>query len=217
MENEEDIKAIFAAARAIQSSASAAVAELQRLVADNQAIPAQIAQQGSRAVEAVPKTVRNATAPALLRIEQGAEAAMRKAAISDVGARMAAALAVPIATAEGAIQRLNRSAQDADHAAKTFRLSTRVLRSQHLAIAVLAGVLLGSVGTWYFASQPLRAAADYILIIKQAREQRDTVDTQAAAKANLKPDHKRLPGRSGAARPGTNTQDNMQTTAPQPQ
>jgi hypothetical protein len=44
----------------------------------------------------------------------------------------------------------------------------KIFRWQQLAIAVLAGIVIGGAGTWYFASLPLKEAAEYILLLKNA-------------------------------------------------
>ena len=167
MDDNEDLKAIYAAARSIQSAAAQAVAELAQLVADNRAIPGQIAQQASRTAQDVPQLVRQSADQALARIEDGAEKAIRKAAVSDVGAKIEAAIASPIATIDEALRKLRDSADQAQYAASKWKLFARVFRWQQLAIAVLAGIVIGGAGTWYFASRPLKEAADYILFLKE--------------------------------------------------
>ena len=167
MDDNEDLKAIYAAARSIQSAAAQAVAELAQLVADNRAIPGQIAQQASRTAQDVPQLVRQSADQALARIEDGAEKAIRKAAVSDVGAKIEAAIASPIATIDEALRKLKDSAAQAQYAASKWKLFAKVFRWQQLAIAVLAGIAIGGAGTWYFASRPLKEAADYILFLKE--------------------------------------------------
>jgi hypothetical protein len=168
MDDNEDLKAIYAAARSIQSAAAQAVAELAQLVADNRAIPGQIAQQAGRTAQEVPLLVRQSADQALARIEDGAEKAIRKAAVSDVGAKIEAAIASPIATIDEALRKLKTSADQAEYAASKWHFFARVFRWQQLAIAVLAGVVIGGAGTWYFASRPLKEAADYILFLKES-------------------------------------------------
>ena len=119
MDDNEDLKAIYAAARSIQSAAAQAVAELAQLVADNRAIPGQIAQQASRTAQDVPQLVK-------------------------------------------------QSADQAQYAASKWKLFARVFRWQQLAIAVLAGIVIGGAGTWYFAYRPLKEAADYIIWLKES-------------------------------------------------
>jgi len=168
MDDNEDLKAIYAAARSIQSAAAQAVAELAQLVAYNRAIPGQIAQQVGRTAQEVPQLVRQSADQALARIEDGAEKAIRKAAVSDVGAKIEAAIASPMATIDEALRKLKDSADQAQYAASKWKLFARVFRWQQLAIAVLAGIVIGGAGTWYFASRPLKEAADYILFLKES-------------------------------------------------
>ena len=168
MDDNEDLKAIYAAARSIQSAAAQAVAELAQLVADNRAIPGQIAQQAGRTAQEVPQLVRQSADQALARIEDGAEKAIRKAAVSDVGAKIEAAIASPIATIDEALRKLKDSADQAQYAASKWKLFARVFRWQQLAIAVLAGIVIGGAGTWYFAYRPLKEAADYIIWLKES-------------------------------------------------
>jgi hypothetical protein len=172
METLEELQAIYAAAHAIQEGAAKAVAELAQLVADNRAIPAQIAQEAMRTKADVPKLVLNSAGQALERIEKGAETAVRKAAVSDVGAKIEAAMVGPMAKINLALEKLEQSASSAQHAASHWKLYTRVFRWQQLAIAVLVGVVIGSAGTWYFASQPLQEAANQILWLEQTSARR---------------------------------------------
>jgi hypothetical protein len=137
-------------------------------VADNRAIPGQIAQQASRTAQDVPQLVKKSADQALARIEDGAEKAIRKAAVSDVGAKIEAAIASPIATIDEALRKLKDSADQAQYAASKWRLFARVFRWQQLAIAVLAGIVIGGAGTWYFVYRPLKEAADYILWLKES-------------------------------------------------
>ena len=168
MDDNEDLKAIYAAARSIQSAAAQALAELAQLVAYNRASPGQIAPPASRTAQDVPQLVKQSADQALARIEDGAEKAIRKAAVSDVGAKIEAAIASPIATIDEALRKLKDSADQAQYAASKWKLFARVFRWQQLAIAVLAGIAIGGAGTWYFASRPLKEAADYIIWLKES-------------------------------------------------
>ncbi|MGA9042281.1 MAG: hypothetical protein WB421_17240 [Terriglobales bacterium] len=167
MDDNEDLKAIYAAARSIQSAAAQAVAELAQLVADNRAIPGQIAQQAGRTAQEVPQLVKQSADQALACIADGAEKAIRKAAVTDVGAKIEAAMTGPMATIDEALRKLKSSADQAEYAASKWKFFARVFRWQQLAIAVLAGIAIGGAGTWYFASRPLKEAADYILWLKE--------------------------------------------------
>ena len=105
---------------------------------------------------------------ALARIEAGAVKAVRNAAVSEVGAKIGSAIVGPMATIEEALRKLKSSADHAETASNHWRSFTNIFRWQQLAIAVLAGIVIGGAGTWYFASRPLKEAADYILILKNA-------------------------------------------------
>jgi hypothetical protein len=154
-----------------------------QLVAANRATTERIAQQSNRAIQDLPQLVQRSAEQALQRIEQGAEAAIRKAAVSDVGSKIEAAMAAPVATIGRALQNLEQSSRTADLAASRWQLFTRTFRWQQLAIAVLAGILLGSAGTWYFASQPLKDAADYILRLKRGQKEKTAAPSPGVPKA----------------------------------
>jgi hypothetical protein len=85
-----------------------------------------------------------------------------------LGAKIEAAIASPIATIDEALRKLKTSADQAEYAASKWHFFARVFRWQQLAIAVLAGVVIGGAGTWYFASRSLKEAADYILFLKES-------------------------------------------------
>ena len=73
----------------------------------------------------------------------------------------------PMAIIDEALRKLKTSADQAEYSASKWRFFARVFRWQQLAIAVLAGIVIGGAGTWYFASRPLQEAADYILFLKE--------------------------------------------------
>jgi hypothetical protein len=73
-----------------------------------------------------------------------------------------------MATIEEALRKLKSSAEHAETASNHWRSFTKIFRWQQLGIAVLAGIVIGGAGTWYFASLPLKEAADYILLLKAA-------------------------------------------------
>jgi hypothetical protein len=73
-----------------------------------------------------------------------------------------------MAITEEALRKLRSSAERAETASSSWRSFTNIFRWQQLAIAVLVGIVIGGAGTWYFASRPLKEAADYILLIKHA-------------------------------------------------
>jgi hypothetical protein len=148
----------------------------------NRVIPDQIAQQVSRTTQEVSRLVSQSADQALARIEAGAEKAIRKAAVSEVGAKIESAIAGPMATIEEALRKLKSSAVHAETASSHWRSFTNIFRWQQLVIAVLAGIVIGGAGTWYFASLPLKEAADYILLLKNtpASPQNTTQSTPPA-------------------------------------
>ena len=151
-------------ARQRSASVDLVLAELSA----NRVIPDQIAQQVSRTTQEVSRLVGQSADQALARIEAGAEKAIRKAAVSEVGAKIGSAIVGPMATIEEALRKLKSSAEHAETASNHWRSFTKIFRWQQLAIAVLAGIVIGGAGTWYFASLPLKEAADYILLLKNA-------------------------------------------------
>lgn len=58
MDNTDDLKAIFTAARAIQAGAAKAIEDLTKLTAENRAILAQIKQEANRAAQESSAAVR---------------------------------------------------------------------------------------------------------------------------------------------------------------
>ena len=151
-------------ARQRSASVDLVLAELSA----NRAIPDQIAQQVSRTTQEVSRLVSQSADQALGRIEAGAVKAVRNAAVSEVGAKIESAIVGPMATIEEALRKLKSSAEHAETASNHWRSFTKIFRWQQLAIAVLAGIVIGGAGTWYFASLPLKEAADYILLLKNA-------------------------------------------------
>jgi hypothetical protein len=151
-------------ARQRSASVDLVLAELSA----NRAIPDQIAQQVSRTTQEVSRLVSQSADQALARIEAGAGKAVRNAAVSEVGAKIESAIVGPMATIEEALRKLKSSAEHAETASNHWRSFTNIFRWQQLAIAVLAGIVIGGAGTWYFASLPLKEAAEYILLLKNA-------------------------------------------------
>jgi len=184
-------------ARQRSASVDLVLAELSA----NRVIPDQIAQQVSRTTQEVSRLVGQSADQALARIEAGAEKAIRKAAVSEVSAKIERAIAGPMAMTEEALRKLRSSAVHAETASSRWRSFTDIFRWQQLAIAVLVGIVIGGAGTWYFASRPLKEAADYILLLKNtpASPQNATQSTPPA------PHH-----------PGKN-QKSKSTQEPQPQ
>ena len=151
-------------ARQRSASVDLVLAELSA----NRVIPDQIAQQVSRTTQEVSRLVSQSADQALGRIEAGAVKAVRNAAVSEVGAKIESAIAGPMAITEEALRKLRSSAVHAETASSSWRSFTNIFRWQQLAIAVLVGIVIGGAGTWYFASLPLKEAADYILLLKNA-------------------------------------------------
>jgi len=151
-------------ARQRSASVDLVLAELSA----NRVIPDQIAQQVSRTTQEVSRLVGQSADQALARIEAGAEKAIRKAAVSEVGAKIESAIVGPMRTLEEALRKLKSSAVHAETASSSWRSFTNIFRWQQLAIAVLVGIVIGGAGTWYFASLPLKEAAEYILFLKNA-------------------------------------------------
>jgi hypothetical protein len=151
-------------ARQRSASVELVLAELSA----NRAIPDQIAQQVSRTTQEVSRLVSQSADQALVRIEAGAVKAVRNAAVSEVGAKIESAIVGPMATIEEALRKLKSSAEHAETASNHWRSFTKIFRWQQLAIAVFAGIVIGGAGTWYFASLPLKEAAEYILLLKNA-------------------------------------------------
>jgi len=151
-------------ARQRSASVDLVLAELSA----NRVIPDQIAQQVSRTTQEVSRLVGQSADQALARIEAGAEKAIRKAAVSEVGAKIERAIVGPMTTIEEALRKLRSSAVHAETASSSWRSFTDIFRWQQLAIAVLVGIVIGGAGTWYFASGPLKEAAEYILLLKHA-------------------------------------------------
>jgi hypothetical protein len=151
-------------ARQRSASVELVLAELSA----NRAIPDQIAQQVGRTTQEVSRLVSQSADQALARIEAGAVKAVRNAAVSEVGAKIESAIVGPMATIEEALRKLKSSAEHAETASNHWRSFTKIFRWQQLAIAVLAGIVIGGAGTWYFASLPLKEAAEYILLLKNA-------------------------------------------------
>jgi hypothetical protein len=147
---------------------SASVELILAELSANRAIPDQIAQQVSRTTQEVSRLVSQSADQALARIEAGAVKAVRNAAVSEVGAKIESAIVGPVATIEEALRKLKSSAEHAETASNHWRSFTKIFRWQQLGIAVLAGIVIGGAGTWYFASLPLKEAADYILLLKNA-------------------------------------------------
>ena len=137
-------------------------------ISASRALSGQIAQQVSQTAQEVPQLVRQSADQALARIEAGVVKAVRNAAVSEVGAKIGSAIVGPMATIEEALRKLRSSAERAETASSSWRSFTNIFRWQQLGIAVLAGIVIGGAGTWYFASRPLKEAADYILILKNA-------------------------------------------------
>lgn len=177
-EEQQELIAMVAAARTIQSAAAKAIVDLTQLVADNRAVAGKIAQEGASTRQAIQKTGDQV----LSQIARGAEDAIRTAAVSDVGATIETAMAGPMQTIDKALRKLKESASTANLAADRWQMFTRMFRWQQLAIALLCGILIGAVGHWYFVTRgPETEAAEYLLFLKSGIERKD------AAQSSLSP------------------------------
>ena len=156
MDGNEELMAIYAAARSQQAAAAKAVAELEQLVAANRAIPGQVAQEAGRAQKAAAQVVQQTVAQALERIEKGADEAVRKAAVNDVGPKIRGAMERYGYVIEDAVRNLKDSAQHAESAAANWRSFTRFFRWSQLAVALIVGMAIGSVATWYYGLRSVR-------------------------------------------------------------
>jgi phosphoglycolate phosphatase-like HAD superfamily hydrolase len=185
-------------ARQRSASVDLVLAELSA----NRVIPDQIAQQVSRTTQEVSRQVGQSADLALARIEAGAEKAIRKAAVSEVGAKIESAIVGPMRTLEEALRKLRSSAVHAETASSNWRSFTNIFRWQQLAIAVLVGIVIGGAGTWYFASLPLKEAAEYILLLKNAPASPQNA-TQSTPSASHHIQHNQKPKSTQETQPQT--------------
>jgi len=90
-------------------------------------------------------------------------------------------------TIEKVLEKLKDSASTANLAADRWRMFTRTFRWQQLAIAILAGILIGAVGHWYFVTRgPETEAAEYILFLKHGMAQK-AAQAPSSAGSPVKP------------------------------
>lgn len=93
----------------------------------------------------------------------------------------------PMQTIEKVLEKLKDSASTANLAADRWRMFTRTFRWQQLAIAILAGILIGAVGHWYFVTRgPETEAAEYILFLKHGMAQK-AAQAPSSAGSPVKP------------------------------
>jgi hypothetical protein len=126
----------------------------------------QIAQQVSQSRQEIPRLVSQSADQALARVEDVTVKAIRNVTVSGVGAKIEP-IAGRLATIENELQMLNRFSERAEEAATSGSSFSGIFQWQQLAVAVLAGIVIGVGGSWYFASRPLKEAADYILQLKE--------------------------------------------------
>lgn len=138
MENPDDLKAIFTAARAIQAGAQKAIEDLTKLTAENRAILAQIKQEANRAAQESSAAVRQSGDQAIQKVEQGANAAMRRVLNTDIGARIEAA-AAPV------IDQLRDQYTAASRATERLGKVSSVTKWKDRGIAMVAGAFLAAV------------------------------------------------------------------------
>jgi hypothetical protein len=139
---------------------------------------------------------------ALARIEDGAVKAIRNATVREVGAKIESAIAGPVAITEEALRKLRSSAERAETASSSWRSFTNIFRWQQLTIAVLVGIVIGGAGTWYFASRPLKEAAEYILLLKNAPASPQNA-TQSTPSASHHIQHNQKPKSTQETQPQT--------------
>jgi hypothetical protein len=135
-------------------------------ISASRVLAGQIAQQVSQSRQELPRLVSQSADQALARVNDVTVKAIRNATANGVGAKIET-IAGRLATIENELQMLNRFSERAEEDATSGSTFSGIFQWQRLAVAVLAGILLGSVGSWYFASRPLKEAADYILQLKE--------------------------------------------------
>ena len=205
--------AIVAAARSIQAAAERAVADLAQLVVNNRAVPAQIAKEGGKARQGI----QDVGDQVLAQIAQGAEKAIREAAVSDVGANIESVMAGPLKTIDRSLKKLEQSATTANLAADRWQMFTRVFRWQQLTIAILIGILIGAVGHWYFATRgPETEAAEYLLYLKNGTEKKAAAAPASSGNApkNQKPAPSTKPKQKSRTEPMLDTTPVPETAEP---
>jgi hypothetical protein len=138
MENTDDLKAIFTAARAIQAGAAKAIEDLTKLTAENRAVLAQIKQEANRTTQESSAAVRQTGDQAVQKLEQGANAAMRRVLTTDLGARIEAA-AAPV------IEQLRDQYTAASQATERLGKVNSVTKWKDRGIAMVAGAFLAAV------------------------------------------------------------------------
>jgi hypothetical protein len=135
-------------------------------ISASRVLSGQIAQQVSQSRQEIPRLVSQSADQALARVNDVTVKAIRNVTVSGVGAKIET-IAGRLATIENELQMLNRFSEHAEEASTSGRSFSGIFQWQQLAVVMLAGILLGSAGSWYFASRPLKEATDYILQLKE--------------------------------------------------
>jgi hypothetical protein len=135
-------------------------------ISASRVLSGQIAQQVSQSRHEIPRLVSQSADQALARVEDVTVKAIRNVMVSGVGAKIET-IAGRLATIENELQMLNRFSERAEEDSTSGSSFREIFQWQQLAVVMLAGILLGSAGSWYFASRPLKEAADYILQLKE--------------------------------------------------
>ncbi len=138
MDNTDDLKAIFTAARAIQAGAAKAIEDLAKLTAENRAILSQIKQEANRAAQESSTAVRQTGDQAVQKLEQGANAALRRVLSTDIGPRIEAA-AAPV------IDQLRDQYTAASQATERLGEVTSPTKWKDRGIAMVVGAFLAAV------------------------------------------------------------------------
>jgi len=98
--------------------------------------------------------------------------AVRNAAVSEVGAKIESAIGRPNGDYRRGTAEAEEFCEHAETASNHWRSFTKIFRWQQLAIAVLAGIVIGGAGTWYFASLPLKEAQSTFCFSKMLQPHR---------------------------------------------
>lgn len=183
MDNADDLKAIFTAARAIQAGAAKAIEDLTKLTAENRAILAQIKQEANRAVQESSTAVRKTGDQAVQKLEQGANAALRRALSTDFGAKIEAA-------ANPVIDQLRDQYSAASQATERLGEVSSVTKWKDRGIAMVTGAFLAAVLMLGLFWPQLKKNDAFIDEVHSAMAPKETAPTPAS---EPKDNHKKGP------------------------